>query len=282
MDPVNTQPKSRFVRQVVIDVSVLAAIGLVLAVLAPLGSGYMPLAHRIAYWVSMALAGYVFYKPIGAQIVPLAARLDLPEWFLWGASVAIATVPMATLVWIVNAGGGPVPIPSLEVALVHYAVVLVVGAVITLLFNLLPATRAGQVPATPEAAPTPVPASTLPSAADATATASNAPPALARNPLFDQLPPALGSDVIALEMEDHYVRIHTALGSELVLMRLRDAMAHVAHIEGQQVHRSWWVARLAVEDVRRDGRNVRLVLAGGLEAPVARAQVSELRDAGWF
>ena len=62
----------------------------------------------------------------------------------------------------------------------------------------------------------------------------------------------------------------------------RDAMAHVAHIEGQQVHRSWWVARLAVEDVRRDGRNVRLVLAGGLEAPVARAQVSELRDAGWF
>ena len=78
------------------------------------------------------------------------------------------------------------------------------------------------------------------------------------------------------------MRVHTALGSELVLMRLRDAMSHVAHIEGAQVHRSWWVARLAVEDVSREGRNVRLVLAGGLEAPVSRAQVSELKDAGWL
>jgi DNA-binding LytR/AlgR family response regulator len=104
----------------------------------------------------------------------------------------------------------------------------------------------------------------------------------APNPLLDALPPELGSDVIALEMEDHYVRVHTALGSEMVLMRLRDAMAHVAEIEGRQVHRSWWVARGAVEDVRREGRNVRLVLARGIEAPVARAQVSELRSAGWI
>jgi DNA-binding LytR/AlgR family response regulator len=42
------------------------------------------------------------------------------------------------------------------------------------------------------------------------------------------------------------------------------------------------VARGAVEDVRREGRNVRLVLARGIEAPVARAQVSELRSAGWI
>jgi DNA-binding LytR/AlgR family response regulator len=108
----------------------------------------------------------------------------------------------------------------------------------------------------------------------------------APNPLLDALPPELGSDVIALEMEDHYVRVHTALGSEMVLMRLRDAMAlmaaHMPDIEGRQVHRSWWVARGAVEDVRREGRNVRLVLARGIEAPVARAQVSELRSAGWI
>ena len=83
-------------------------------------------------------------------------------------------------------------------------------------------------------------------------------------------------------MEDHYVRVHTALGSELVLMRLRDAMAHVAEIEGRQTHRSWWVARGAVEDVVREGRNIRLVLARGIEAPVSRAQVSELKEAGWL
>ena len=33
---------------------------------------------------------------------------------------------------------------------------------------------------------------------------------------------ALGRDLLALEMEDHYLRIHTALGSDLILLRLRD------------------------------------------------------------
>jgi len=104
----------------------------------------------------------------------------------------------------------------------------------------------------------------------------------APNPLLEQLPPELGSTIVALEMEDHYVRVHTALGSALVLMRLRDAMALVTDIEGMQVHRSWWVARGAVEDVLRDGRNVRLKLPRDLEAPVARANIATLRDARWI
>jgi hypothetical protein len=284
MEPVNEQGKSRLVRQVVIDISVLVAIGLVFAVLAPLGSGHMSLAHRIAYWVSLAVAGYVFYKPIGAQIVPLSKRLDLPEWFMWSASVAIATVPMATLVWIVNAKGGPVSVPPLDVALVHYGAVLVIGAIVTLLFNLLPATRgaaSGNMSKAGASAGSSVPA-VAPAPQHGADASIGATPLTSPNPLFDQLPASLGSDVIALEMEDHYVRVHTALGSELVLMRLRDAVACMSGIEGRQVHRSWWVARLAVEDVKREGRNIRLVLPRGIEAPVARAQVSELRDAGWI
>ena len=83
-------------------------------------------------------------------------------------------------------------------------------------------------------------------------------------------------------MEDHYVRVHTMLGSALVLMRLRDAMALMGETEGMQVHRSWWVARGAVEAVLREGRNIRLRLPRGIEAPVARAQVSALRDARWI
>jgi DNA-binding LytR/AlgR family response regulator len=42
------------------------------------------------------------------------------------------------------------------------------------------------------------------------------------------------------------------------------------------------VARNAVEDVMRDGRNIRLKLARDLEAPVARAKVSDLREARWI
>jgi DNA-binding LytR/AlgR family response regulator len=67
-----------------------------------------------------------------------------------------------------------------------------------------------------------------------------------------------------------------------VLMRLRDAMALIGELEGMQVHRSWWVARTAVEDVLRDGRNIRLKLARDVEAPVARAKIADLKDARWI
>lgn len=261
--------RARLARQVIIDVSVLATIGVVLGILAPLGTGSMSLAARIGYWVVLALAGYLFYKPIGAFVIGLRDRLDLPGWFLWSVSVLVATVPMATLVWFVNHAGGPVRVPTIEIALSHYFAVGVVGAVVTVLFNLLPATGPGR-----DQPPRP--------AASSDAATVPFEPLQPPNPLLDQLPAALGSDVIALEMEDHYVRVHTALGSALVLMRLRDATAHLAHVEGREVHRSWWVARLAVEDVKREGRNVRLVLPRGIEAPVARARVNELRDAGWI
>ena len=195
------------------------------------------------------MAGYLFYKPIGAIVVNLAPRLDLPPWSMWVTSTLIASIPMATLVWVVNGLIGELRVPSLDVALAHCAVSLV-GAVVTLLFNLLPATRAPEIKAAlPQDVPEP--ASSQPTVR-----------------FLERLPPELGTNLLALEMEDHYVRAHTALGSDLVLMRLRDAMAELDGVEGEQVHRSWWVARHAVEDVRREGRNVRLILPSGLEAPV--------------
>ena len=101
-------------------------------------------------------------------------------------------------------------------------------------------------------------------------------------PFLDRLPPHLGRDLIALEMEDHYVRAHTPAGSTLILMRMRDAVAELTGVDGAQVHRSWWVARGHVTATDRDGRNVRLLLTGGIEAPVARGQLESLQAAGWL
>lgn len=98
----------------------------------------------------------------------------------------------------------------------------------------------------------------------------------------DRLPLVLGREVLCLQMEDHYVRVHTPRGSHLVLMSMAQAMAGLKGVDGLQVHRSWWVARWAVDGVVEDGRNLRLRLAGGLEPPVARARVGALRAAGWL
>ena len=83
-------------------------------------------------------------------------------------------------------------------------------------------------------------------------------------------------------MEDHYLRVHTALGSDLILLRMRDAVAELDGLEGLLVHRSWWVAKSAVRAVERDGRSVRLILPNELVAPVARTMVPVLKNAGWL
>jgi DNA-binding LytR/AlgR family response regulator len=83
-------------------------------------------------------------------------------------------------------------------------------------------------------------------------------------------------------MEDHYVRVHTASGSRLVLATLNQAMAALENADGMQVHRSWWVARKAVVSAVADGRNIRLQLVNGVMAPVARSAIAKVRAAGWM
>ena len=100
--------------------------------------------------------------------------------------------------------------------------------------------------------------------------------------------PALGllaarpQDVLCLQMEDHYVRVHTAQGSHLVLATFSQAQAALAGGAGLRVHRSWWVADRAVAGAERDGRNLRLILKNGVTAPVARTSVAEVRAKGWL
>ena len=90
------------------------------------------------------------------------------------------------------------------------------------------------------------------------------------------------AEVLCLQMEDHYVRVHTRGGSRLVMATLGQAITALDGAEGLQVHRSWWVARRAVAHARRQGRNLRLELVNGIVAPVARAGVASVRAAGWI
>ena len=87
--------------------------------------------------------------------------------------------------------------------------------------------------------------------------------------------------LIAIEAEDHYVRVHTDTGSELVTMRFSDALEELARAYGYRLHRSWWVAGDAIEAVRwtRGGGEARLT--GGIVAPVSRNYAAELKSAGW-
>jgi len=84
----------------------------------------------------------------------------------------------------------------------------------------------------------------------------------------------------AVSAEDHYLRVHTSLGEELILMRLADALRELSGADGLQTHGSWWVARQGVADARReDGKQI-LVLHSGAQAAVSRTYAGDVKQAG--
>ncbi|MCC5976690.1 MAG: LytTR family transcriptional regulator [Salinarimonas sp.] len=96
-----------------------------------------------------------------------------------------------------------------------------------------------------------------------------------------RFPPGLTGRLLCLEMEDHYLRIHTDKGSDIILMRMADAEQELAGVEGMRVHRSWWVAREAVTGMTRDGTRLLIHLENGLEIPVGKTYRAALKEAGW-
>ena len=94
--------------------------------------------------------------------------------------------------------------------------------------------------------------------------------------IFHRLPRRLGTDLIYLTVDDHYVKAHTRAGSAILLMRFVDACAELSD-RGLQVHRSYWVAKRYMKRlVRRDGRTV-LRLVTGEEIPVSRTYLAAAR-----
>jgi len=110
---------------------------------------------------------------------------------------------------------------------------------------------------------------------------ANIPPPAPDTRFRRRFPAGLTGRLLCLEMEDHYLRIHTDKGSDIILMRMSDAEEELSDVEGLRVHRSWWVAREAVTGVKRDGTRLLLQLENGLEIPVGKTYRGALRDAGW-
>ena len=95
-------------------------------------------------------------------------------------------------------------------------------------------------------------------------------------PFIARLSAPLGRELICLEMEGHYVRVHTSLGNDLILMRMRDAVNELENYDGMQVHRSFWVARDAIDSVHRSGERGIITMSNGMEIPVSRTRLREL------
>ena len=236
--------------------TIALAAALFLAFAGAFGTDEAPLPVRLAYWVSLMLLGTVWGAFVVGVLFPGEQRARRP----WVSAVGAATVmavPYTGVVAIVTRWlftGAP--------ALSYlFAAVFGVCLAMTILNVLVEGRR------TP--APVEGPAS----------------PGSGRAPVrfLERLPPKLrGGTLWAVESEDHYLRLHTSRGQDLILMRLADAVAELEGLEGAQVHRSWWVSRQAIADARRGDGRATLVLPDGAVVPVSRTYAPELRRKNWI
>lgn len=86
------------------------------------------------------------------------------------------------------------------------------------------------------------------------------------------------SELLAISAEEHYVRIQTTQGSELLRGRISDLEAQLPPELGMRIHRSHWVATAAVTRLHRKRDNWSLELRDGTEVPVARPRRDNVRD----
>lgn len=91
------------------------------------------------------------------------------------------------------------------------------------------------------------------------------------------LPLEKRGQLLCLEMDDHYLKVHTDKGQHMLLMRLKDALMQLEGFPGLQTHRSWWVANHAVVSVNKENRKMSLLLTNHLEVPVSRTFVEAVK-----
>jgi hypothetical protein len=235
------------------DIAFTAIAALTIAMMGPYGSYDAPLEERIVRSFAYGFSGLLLLWPPMRLALRAGARAGLPDLFVMVAGLTLLAVPVSAVTWLVARLFEADVTSGLQRYFAVLAMVLPLGVGYLLVDRRLE--RGEAASATPSTGP-------------------------AR--LLARLPAHLGREVLALQAEDHYVRVHTAAGSTLLLMRLADAIAELDGLEGERVHRSWWVARSAVTAGRPEGRRMTLTLANGVEAPVTREAAPRLRRAGWL
>lgn len=259
-------------KRLTVELLVMVALGLLIGLLGPFGTFGAPPAQRMLSWVIWLLAGYALFRPTGVVASWLCEATGMPRFAGTLLALVVASVPLTLIITMMAMRMDFAAALRWPGFWTMYLYIWVVSAVVSIAMGAVFRRNAPASEAPPALAGPPLAAAPVPGPAPS-------PPEPVAAALL--LPPGFGP-VRALKGEDHYVRIIGEGREEMVLMRMRDAIDRLGDADGLRIHRSWWVARAAVESVRREGRTAVIVLKGGHEAPVARDMMPALRAAGWL
>jgi len=219
--------------------------GIVLIILAPFNTHSFTLLGRSVYWIGLCIAG-----GIGAAFFEIVTDLSKRESRPWQTVLASATGATLAVSLFVIVPNSNVGFSQIVLTLFYIFIVALVISVIGMLLRT-------RVETSDDSAGRPA--------------------------LYDRLPPKLRTArIYALGSEDHYVRVYTDKGEEMILMRLSDAIKEARPVKGLRTHRSWWVAEEGVETLKRAGGKTLLTLKSGASVPVSKSGYKEIKTEGWL
>lgn len=229
----------------------------VMAIAGPFGSyEVVPLLSRLVFW--LVVTALVIVVVIIAQVW-VYSRLGWRE--VWNGGIMTAAAATLVLTWPLHGAlwrkgqESALTMPSLvELALFIFCMTLAFCAFL-------------QGQSAEQADHADVPAPPL---------AGNVPR------LVERLAPELQAPVLRVSGRDHYVDVVTTAGAGSLLMRFSDALAELDGAEGLRVHRSHWVAAIAVQGAAREGGRLMLQLTNGSTVPVSRTYMPEVEQRGWI
>lgn len=239
-------------RRLRVEAAVVASAIVVAAIAGPFGTWRLSGEQRLLFWAAAILVNAakwgLWYRVVAPRLG--GGRRGVLAAAAAGAILLNATLPLE-IEWLMHAVGLPV---RLAYGPLYLTALAISAAITTVVVTVMGAT------APPAAAEASVPATGLLARANAVA-----------------------ADLLAVEAEDHYLRLHLAGGRRpLILYRFRDALAELAALDGAQVHRGAWVAGGAVAGAERDGRKWRLRLTDGTRIPVSDSFAPVARERGWL
>lgn len=94
---------------------------------------------------------------------------------------------------------------------------------------------------------------------------------------FQRFEPPLQGQVLAVQAQEHYVRVITSGGALTTLYRFGDALRELESLAGLQVHRSFWVADAGVAALKSGRRGLRIVLRNGEQVPVSAKHADDVQ-----
>lgn len=253
--------------------------GIIVAFLGPFGTfEKLPILWRLAFWVSAVVGGFLFHMPLYWLARFYAQSRGWPIWLAIVGSALVAALPTTFLV-----NGIAISLlrsVTTDSVVTLYPMVLALSLPLQLIGHVTAFKGEFEMPLPNDQPTNPTPQPGLPALVPLAETLGVVPAAI--SPFFARLPARIGKDLLCLQMEDHYVRAFTTRGSEMILMRMADAVRELENEDGLHVHRSFWVARRAITGWTRDGKNLSLHLSNSKNVPVARDRQSHVKAAGWL